>query len=208
MADPMWQTIHVERRALADDLRGLDPAQWATPSWCTDWTVQDTLGHLTSTATMTPLRFILGFARAGFRFPSFSAAGMARYRGASPAEALANFVAHQDDSTSPPGPKTSWLGEILVHSQDIRGALGIAHTSPVDAARDVAQFYAGSNALIGAKDRVAGLTLRATDTEWSHGSGPEVSGPVMSLVMAMTGRAPALEALSGPGVDSLRARCG
>ena len=144
----------------------------------------------------------------GVPLPSFSAAGMARYRGASPPEALANFVAHQDDSTSPPGPKTSWLGEILVHSQDIRGALGIAHTSPVDAARDVAQFYAGSNALIGAKDRVAGLTLRATDTEWSHGSGPEVSGPVMSLVMAMTGRAPALEALSGPGVDSLRARCG
>lgn len=203
----MWQTIHAQRRALADDLRGLDPEQWARPSWCSEWTVQDTLGHLTSTAAMTPLGFVVGFARSGFRFPVFSAAGMARHRGAGPDEALADFVAHQDDSTSPPGPKLSWLGEVLVHGQDIRGALGIAHDYPVEAARDMAQFYAGSNALIGAKDRIAGLTLTATDTTWSHGSGPEVSGPVMSLVMAMTGRQPALDALRGPGVSTLRARC-
>ncbi|MEO9151146.1 MAG: hypothetical protein ABI243_01995 [Lapillicoccus sp.] len=77
-----------------------------------------------------------------------------------------------------------------------------------DAARDVAPFYSGSNALIGAKDRIAGLSLSATDIEWTHGDGPEVSGPIMPLVMAMTGRAPAVDALSGAGVDTLRQRCG
>jgi len=70
----------------------------------------------------------------------------------------------------------------------------------------VADFYKGSNTLIGAKNRIAGVALRATDTDWSHGSGPEVSGPLLSLVMAMTGRKVALDDLEGPGLEVLRAR--
>jgi hypothetical protein len=70
----------------------------------------------------------------------------------------------------------------------------------------VADFYKGSNLLIGSKNRIAGLTLRATDTDWSHGSGPEVSGPILSLVMAMTGRKQADDDLSGDGVATLRSR--
>jgi len=72
--------------------------------------------------------------------------------------------------------------------------------------RRVADFYAGSNLIIGAKRRIDGLTLRATDATWSHGSGPEVSGPALSLVMAMTGRKAALDDLSGDGVATLRTR--
>ena len=67
-------------------------------------------------------------------------------------------------------------------------------------------FYAGSNVLIGGKRRVAGLTLQATDTDWSHGSGPLVSGPARALMLATTGRKAALDELSGPGVETLRAR--
>ena len=52
----------------------------------------------------------------------------------------------------------------------------------------MADFYKGSNLLIGSKNRIAGLTLRATDADWSHGTGPEVQGPILSLVLAMTGR--------------------
>jgi hypothetical protein len=48
--------------------------------------------------------------------------------------------------------------------------------------------------------------LKATDTEWSHGSGPEVAGPIVSLVLAMTGRKAALDDLSGDGVAELRSR--
>ncbi len=60
----------------------------------------------------------------------------------------------------------------------------------------MASFYQGSNLLIGSKKRIEGLTLRATDAEWSHGSGPEVSGPILSLVMAMTGRKAPLDDLT------------
>jgi len=51
-----------------------------------------------------------------------------------------------------------------------------------------------------------GLTLKATDTAWSTSSGPEVSGPALSLLLAMTGRKAALEDLSGDGVAMLAAR--
>jgi len=59
---------------------------------------------------------------------------------------------------------------------------------------------------IGLKSRIAGLRLTATDTAWTNGDGPEVSGPILSLVMAMTGRAAAVDDLSGDGVATLRAR--
>jgi hypothetical protein len=70
----------------------------------------------------------------------------------------------------------------------------------------VTDFYAGSNVLIGGKNRVAGLTLRATDTDWSRGSGPVVAGPARALMLATAGRKVALDELSGPGVETLRAR--
>jgi hypothetical protein len=70
----------------------------------------------------------------------------------------------------------------------------------------VADFFKGSNLLIGSKNRIAGLTLRATDADWRTGAGPEVSGPLLSLVLAMTGRAAALADLSGDGLATLRSR--
>jgi hypothetical protein len=60
--------------------------------------------------------------------------------------------------------------------------------------------------VIGAKDRIAGLTLRASDADWSHGAGPTVTGPVIALVMAMTGRKQVLDDLAGDGVAVLRKR--
>ena len=44
------------------------------------------------------------------------------------------------------------------------------------------------------------------DADWSHGTGPEVKGPILSLVMAMTGRTVADDDLAGDGVATLRSR--
>ena len=98
------------------------------------------------------------------------------------------------------------MGETLVHSEDIRRPLGIEHEYPVDAAVEVANFYKGSNLVIGAKKRLDGVRLQATDADWSHGDGPEVAGPIVALVMAMAGRKEALADLSGEGVEKLSGR--
>jgi hypothetical protein len=52
---------------------------------------------------------------------------------------------------------------------------------------------------IRAFSRARGLRLIATDVGWTSGSGPVVEGPAEPLLLAMAGRADALDELSGPG---------
>jgi uncharacterized protein (TIGR03083 family) len=201
-----WPTIHAERAALADDLATVADDRWGTPSQCGGWSVRDVLAHMTAAAVQTPPAFFGKMLASGFRFEAMANKDLRRNLGATPADTLASFKANANNTTAPPGPKITWLGETIVHAEDIRRPLGIAHDYPTDAVKQLGDFYAGSNLLIGAKKRIDGLALKATDTDWTTGSGAEVSGPVLSLVLAMTGRRSALEELSGPGVDTLRAR--
>ena len=144
--------------------------------------------------------------KSGFAFAKMADAEIAEETKAGPARTLQSFEEVQTSKKHPPGPTDTWLGETIVHSEDIRRALGIQHKYPTDAVVTVAEFYKGSNLLIGSKSRIAGLTMRATDADWSHGTGPEVSGPILSLVMAMTGRKQADDDLAGDGVATLRSR--
>jgi uncharacterized protein (TIGR03083 family) len=202
----IWPVIRDERKALAADLKDRTEEEWATGSLCRQWTVRDVLAHMTSAATLTPPSFFAKLAASGFSFDKVQEAGIAAHRGSSPADTIAGFEAVVTSVKHPPGPADTWLGETIVHAEDIRRPLGIEHRYPTEAVVRVAGFYQGSNLLIGSKRRIAGLKLRATDAEWSHGTGPEVSGPILSLVMAMTGRKEPLEDLTGDGVATLRSR--
>jgi len=202
----MWGTIHGEREALAADLAGLSDEQWASPSLCNDWSVRDVLAHMTATAKISPPQFFVKMISSGFSIKRMQSKDIVTQRGASPADTLARFKAEVSSSKHPPGPAETWLGEVVVHSEDIRRPLGVAHDYPKDAVMRVADFYKGSNLVIGAKNRIAGLRLRATDVDWSRGDGPEVEGPITSLVMAMTGRKAAIGDLSGEGVATLSSR--
>jgi uncharacterized protein (TIGR03083 family) len=206
MSESPWPTIHAQREALAADLAGLSEEQWKTPSLCTGWTVQDVVGHMTATARLTPGRFFGHFIGSGFNFDKMAAKDIAAETAGGPAGTLAGFNEVKTRTTAPPGPIDAMLGESLIHPEDIRRPLGIKHEYPTDAVVRALDFFKKSNLIIGAKSRIAGLTLRATDTDWSYGSGPEVSGPAHSLLLAMTGRKVAIEDLSGEGVDTLRSR--
>lgn len=207
MAAPSpWPLIHEERRALLADLATLTDAQWATPSLCPDWTVYDVLGHMTATARMTPGRFVGHLASAGFRFNAMSAKDVAAETARPPASTVAELTSLADAVTHPPGPVEAMLGEAVVHSEDIRRPLGITRSYPPEAVTRAATFFAASNLLIGTKKRIEGVTLRATDLDWTTGTGPEVSGPMLSLLMAMTGRKQALADLAGDGLVTLTSR--
>jgi len=206
MTDSIWPTIHAERHSLADDLAGLTAEQWATPSLCTQWTVHDVLAHLLSAAKMTPPRFFTRFAGAGFNFDRFAAKQVQIEGAAGPAATLAAFRAAEPRETAPPGPKETWLGEAFVHGEDIRRPLGITHVYPLPQVARTVAFYARSNAIIGGKTRVAAVMLKATDMDFSVGSGPLAQGPVISLLLAASGRKSALDELSGPGVQVLAGR--
>ena len=206
MADSIWPAVHAERKALADDLSDLAAAQWATPSLCADWTVHEVLAHLLSSAKMTPPRFAGKMVAAGFGFDRFAAREVAAESAGGPAATLDAFRAAQSRTNAPPGPKDTWLGEALVHAEDIRRPLGMTRAYPLEAVTRVITFYSRSNAIIGGRTRVAGLTLKATDADFSVGSGPVVEGPAVSLMLAATGRKAALADLAGPGVETLWSR--
>ena len=196
----IWTTISAERGALADDLANLTPAQWDTPSLCSEWTVRNIVAHLSATASLNPATFFVNVAKAGFNFDRFANGQIGKHRGPDPAATLSEFRDLQNSTSAPPSPKTSWLGEVVVHGEDVRRPLGIPHTYPPDAVREVIDFYKGSNMLIGSKKRIAGLALRATDHDWQHGQGEAVEGPLLSLLLAMTGRGAARDDLTVPGV--------
>lgn len=206
MTESIWPVVHAERHALLDDVTDLTDEQWQTRSLCTDWTVHDVLAHLLATALMTPPKFFAKFAAAGFNFDKFVAKEVARQRAGGPGATLAAFRAAMDRSTSPPGPQDSWMGEVFVHSEDIRRPLGITHSYPLHEVGRTIRFYSKSNAIIRGKARVAGLMLKATDTDFATGDGPVVEGPAISLLLATTGRRSALDDLTGPGVEELRQR--
>jgi uncharacterized protein (TIGR03083 family) len=204
--DDMWSVIATERGALADDLATLDEAGWETPSLCDGWSVRDAVAHIIATAEMTSPTFLGKMIGSGFNFQKMTAKEIADKRGASPVAEIKHLRGVRDRRTSPPGPKASWLGETIVHAEDVRRPLGIEHDYPMEAVVAVADFYKGSNLLIGSSNRIEGVTLKATDTDWSHGFGPAVEGPMLSLLMAMTGRKAALEDLTGDGVRTLQGR--
>jgi len=201
-----WDLIHDERRRLIEDLQPLTAEQWRTASLCPGWDVQETLAHLVALTKQTPSKFVGKFVASGFQFDKMVAKDVARESSGTPAQTLAELSAHVGDTTAPPGPVDSWIGEFVVHGADIRRPLGIDYSPPVATTRQVADFYKNSNLLIGAKNRIVGVRLVATDTDWSHGSGAEVRGPILSLVQAMTGRSIALSDLTGDGVPALRAK--
>ncbi len=98
------------------------------------------------------------------------------------------------------------LGEIVVHGEDIRRPLGLDHQYAEGALVAVADNYKKTNLLIGSKRRIAGLRLRASDCDWGSGEGPELSGPLASLIMAMAGRRGVHGDLVGDGLPILEAR--
>jgi uncharacterized protein (TIGR03083 family) len=204
----IWPVVHDERAALAADLTSasLGEDQWSGPSQCEGWSVRDVLAHMTATANMTPAAFFPKLIASGFSFDKVQQKGIAAERGASGADALSRFQAVVGSEKKPPGPKDTVLGETLIHAEDIRRSLGMQHAYPDDALVEVADFYKGSNLIIGTKRRIDGLALWATDTGWSHGTGPEVTGPMLPLLLAMAGRRCALTELSGDGVATLRER--
>jgi uncharacterized protein (TIGR03083 family) len=206
MPSTSWPIIHAERRALYNDLLELTDEQWNTRSLCDGWTVREVLAHMTSTAKMTAPKFYLRFVAARFQFDPVTARGVGEELGDSPTATLENFKSRLQATAKPPGPIETMVGETIVHAADIRLPLGIQHEYSMDGMQRAASFYCKSNLIIGGRARAAGLTLRATDSDWRFGSGPEVTGPMLSLLMATAGRRVALDGLSGPGLKTLRER--
>ncbi|KPC82512.1 actinobacterial protein [Streptomyces sp. NRRL S-4] len=204
--EDVWSMVHAERAALIADLESLDAQQWEAPSLCVGWTVHDVVAHLVDTARTTRLGFVLGLARARFDFDRQNARGVERERGASPQETLARLRQVASRRSTPPAPLDSRLVEEVVHGEDIRRPSGLAHSYPSEAVVRSLRLQARTPAAFGgAKELVARVRLVAADADVSIGEGPEVRGPALSLLLAVSRRRVALGDLGGPGLAALAA---
>jgi uncharacterized protein (TIGR03083 family) len=195
-----------EREGFADFLDGLSPEQWEQPSLCDLWRVRDVVAHVVSYEELSRWQLVRRFATGGFVPPRVNAIGVAEYAGRSPKQ-LTQLMR----SCIPPRGLTSAFGGMIalvdgmIHQQDIRRPLGIGRAIPLERLQRVLNAALSSPATRGAK-RARGVRLVATDLEWVHGDGPEVTGTAEALIMAMAARPDALNQLAGPGKEHLAQR--
>ena len=205
-AEETWTYIHSERAEMVKTLASLTPEQWAMTSWCDGWTVRVLAGHILAAAEQTPMSFYAKMLAAGFRFNVFADRDARRLAALDPDELARRLQARTTTTNHPPAPVIAMLGEIVVHGQDLRRPLGLQHSSPEEALVAVADNYLKTNLLIGSKRRSSGLGLRATDAAWRAGDGPEVEGPLISIVLGVAGRSGAMSDLTGEGAKVLASR--
>ncbi len=202
----VWPLVHAERHALIADLSGLSAEQWRTPSLCAGWTVHDVAAHLVGNAGSISIPgLVVAMVRARFDFDRMNQADAAAELGDGPAYTLRRLREVADNTDAPPFvPLVVRLVEEVVHGEDVRRPLGIAHDYPLAAVVPALEHQVRTKVSIGGgRERAAGVRLRATDADVAIGDGPEVSGPVVSLLLAVSGRSEARADLAGPGLAHL-----
>jgi uncharacterized protein (TIGR03083 family) len=204
--DQLWALAHAERAALAEDLAGLGAQQWRHETLCGQWDVEQVVAHLTAAASLNQWQWLRSMLGARFRPDVHNQRRLAEHVGSTPAETLDQFRAVITSTTAPSPHIPAYLGEVVVHSQDIRWPLGLLRTPSVEALTPVAEFFARRDFAVASRTRVADLQLRADDGPFATGTGSLVTGSTLALVMTMAGRVSYVTELDGPGVPILRSR--
>ncbi len=212
--DALWAGIDDQRARTAALLEGLTPEQWEHPSLCDGWTVRHVAAHLTM--QQQRVRDALGFIS---RHPSILRsmplntfihdAGVLQAQALSTEQIVARIRNGIGSRRHNPGiTPLETLTDILVHSQDIAVPLGVdLPMRPSLSALAATRRWDTRNTWLATVNRRLPLDtyqLRATDTDWSRGQGPEVTGPIGAILLLLTGRTAALGQLAGRGADALR----
>jgi uncharacterized protein (TIGR03083 family) len=203
-ADTYWATVRDQRRALADQVGALDPAAWDSPSWCAGWRVRDVLGHLVHLAEASQLSMAGDMVRHGGR-PNQALARCATRLGDLPVADLADRLrAGSGGRFHVPGmPRTIVLGEVLAHGSDMLRPLSLSLSVSAQTVTPVLDTYWRVGRVAFGTKATRRVRLVATDSEWAHGTGDEVRGTSLDLLLLLANRTQVLPALSGAGVDRL-----
>jgi uncharacterized protein (TIGR03083 family) len=210
----LWPVVDEQRAAVADLLAMLTPDEWRRPSLCAQWTVREVAAHLTL-QQLRPRDLLANLGvmlRARGNLDRLTR-DMAARRAAEAGDArLVELLRASIGSRRPNFGVTPMetLTDILVHGQDIAVPLGRDLPMPADIAADAAtrNWTMRWPPPFPAVKTLRRFGLRATDTDWHGGDGPAVEGPMSALLLLTCGRTVALDRLSGPGVEPLRAALG
>lgn len=203
--DVIFAEIASERRSLAKTLETFTTEQWATPSLCEAWTVQDVAAHLVVPLIVPLWKFGLVMGRTRGNFDRANQLMTTRVRRKHGGELPALLTEHADKRFTPPGHGPSApLTDVIVHGLDMCRPLGIEHRIPENRMIMMLDCLVPAN---GAPFTSSDLRLRwrATDLDWSRGEGPIIEGSAGTLALVLTGRSGALVDTGGPGAEQLAA---
>lgn len=209
--EDLWAAIDAQRLSTVAFLEGLGRREWQHQSLCAGWTVRDVAAHL----TLQQMTIRQGL-RLALRHPgplNQMILKGAQDKATLPTEQLiaeiGAMVGSRRHNTGLTPQET--LIDIVVHGQDMAVPLGRTLEVPPDVAATAAS-RAWSYQLSRSGRRKAkvfrqlpwpGHRLVATDTDWAVGEGPEITGPVVSLLLLLTGRAVVVPQLGGTGAAAL-----
>ncbi len=210
MDEAYWTAVHTMRLRIADLLDSLSPAEWNAASLCRGWRVRDVAGHLASVPTVTTWDMLAAAPRARFDPHRINTLVAVRHGSGAPDEIVATIRRHAGERRAAKMlDARNWLFDAVVHSQDIALPVHRDFAVPVEYSRQGLQRVWAMGWPFNARRRLAGRTVRATDTDWTVGTGPENAGPAVSLLLLLTGRTAAVvDTLHGPGVATLAERGG
>ena len=200
----VWKAVHQERRRLAADVGALPADRWRLPSLCPGWNVHDVLAHLVDTARMGRLSFVRELLTARLDFDRANEAGILREKRANPMDTVQALRDAAELTRTPPVNLDTRLVEAIVHGEDIRRPLEITGTySDWTVVRALAYQLRTPVSFGGGRERAAGLRLIIRSTGASWGTGAEVTGEALDLLLAVSGRPVPRARLHGSGASRL-----
>lgn len=181
--------ITSEYLALAGVLDTLSDVGWDTPSLCAGWRVREVVAHMTMPVRYSTAEFMAELQDCGGDFTRLS--NVIATRDASlPASTLVDNLRDErlHHWTPPGGGSTGALNHVVIHGLDITVPLGVKRRAPDETVRVVLDdlTHGGTHAHFGFD--LDGLSLRATDMDWSFGSGMPISGTADDLALLICGR--------------------
>jgi len=177
-----------EREDFADLLGGLTEQQWNASSLCAQWRVRDVAAHVIAYLDRSRVEFTGTLAAHRFNVNRLNSADVQTYS----ACRLECLVDAMRDGATPRGVGSGFgsriaLVECMIHQQDVRRALNLPRTIPADRLCAALEFAKIAPLIRGGR-HTRGISLIATDLDWSCGRGPEVRGPGEALLMTMARR--------------------
>ncbi|GAA3336226.1 maleylpyruvate isomerase family mycothiol-dependent enzyme [Amorphoplanes nipponensis] len=191
--------VRAERADQADLLATLTPEQWHAPTLCAGWRVREVIAHTTMPYRTSTARVLLDLARA--RGDVNRMADRAARRDAArmtPDRLIAALRDNIDHPWTPPGGGAEGaLSHDLIHGLDITVGLGLDRRPPPERVGLVLAGLRPRNIGFFGTD-LTGVSLRATDLDWTYGSGSPGRGAAQDLLLVVCGRRLPPGRLEGP----------
>nr|WP_149179226.1 maleylpyruvate isomerase family mycothiol-dependent enzyme [Streptomyces sp. TRM49041] len=187
--DQVRAAIAAERREFAELLDALPAEKWDAPSLCGGWRVREVAAHMTMGFRYSLPKMARELVRArGSLDRMTDHCARADAAAHSTAELAAFLRDNAHHPWKPPvGGIAAALGHDVIHGLDITVALGMDRRVPEDRLRVLLGTVTPRTARFFKAD-LGGVRLRATDLDWSYGTGAPLSGTAQDLLLLAYGR--------------------